>query len=150
MAWITPANLKLNFAPVKDLTTAQAQEAINAAVDELIELVGQSAADDAALEVPTDAVRAERLIRGHKYLAVSIGVWNTKNIKRQQDPSSPATSQTITNEVWNPKDLQIVSDFWRDKAIKAVSVYLTEESESEEITIHQPARSSVSSAKVVF
>ena len=124
MDWITPDNLKANYQPVRDLTNAAAQEAIDSAEDELIELVGQDVVNDAKAVSPSDTTRAERLVRGHKFLAVSIGVWNTKNIKRQQDPRSPGTGAAITNEVWNPKDIETVSDYWRSRALKAIGAYL--------------------------
>jgi hypothetical protein len=124
MAWITTYQFKLDFAAAKRATTAQAQMAIDAAEDELIELVGQEAVDDALEASPSDTVRAAKLIRGHKFLAIAIFLLNVRNVKREQETSSPVQTATVTNEYWTPKEITEMAAQWRAMALRALQSYL--------------------------
>ena len=138
MDFITPDNLKAGYAPVRDLTNAGALAAINSAQRELIELVGRDAVNDALSALPTDTTRAEILVQAHTFLAISLGVWNVPNIKRQQDPRSPGVGAAITNEKWNPKDIEVISDKWRLMAVRAVEDYLLSSADTPEIESTEP------------
>jgi hypothetical protein len=124
MDWITVPNFKADFAVAARATPAQAEMAIAAAEDELVELVGQSVVDDTLSASPSDTVRANRVVRAHTFLAASIQCLNVKNVKREQDAASPATSQTINNEYWNPKEIAEMRENWRSMALKAIGPYL--------------------------
>jgi hypothetical protein len=126
MSWITTDQFKLDFATAKGATTPQVQMALDAAEDELTELVGGDATADAKSVTPTESDRALRLIRGHKFLAVATFLLNVRNVKKQQDASSPAlnSGHLITNEFWTPKEISEMAAQWRSMAYKAIAPYL--------------------------
>lgn len=125
MAWILPAQFKLDFAAAKRATDPQVQMALDAAEDELIELVGQEAVDDALLPVPTDETRAAKLTRGHMFLAAALYLVNVRNVKREQDVGSPAAAnKLIQNEYWTPKEISEMAAQWRAMAMRAIGSYL--------------------------
>jgi hypothetical protein len=124
MAWITTDQFKQDFAAAKRATDPQVQMALDAAEDELIELVGSAAVADAELVTPTDTARAAKLIRGHKFLAIATYLLNVRNVKREQDAASPATAQTISNEYWTPKEIAEMAAQWRAMAMRAIGSYL--------------------------
>lgn len=132
MDWITPDNFKADFAAARRSTDSQIQMALDAAEDELIELVGQNAVTDTLVDMPTNEARASRLVRGHKFLAAATIVFNVDNIKRQQDAASPGTAQTIVNERFVPKELAELSEKWRAMAFRALSPYLLTEVEGDD------------------
>ena len=125
MDWITVSNFQTDFEVAARATDSQAEMAIAAAEDELVELVGQSIIDDTLSASPVDTVRAARVVRAHTFLAASIQCLNVKNLKREQDPASPATSQTINNEYWTPKEIGEMRENWRRLALRAIGPYLT-------------------------
>lgn len=124
MSWITADQFKQDFAAANMATTSQVQMALDAAEDELVELVGSDAVTDAELPVPTDADRAAKLIRGHKFLAMATFLLNVRNVKKEQDAASPATAQTIVNEYWSPKEIAEMAESWRAMALRAIGSYL--------------------------
>lgn len=132
MAWITVDQFKSDFEAAKRASSGKVQMALDAAEDELVELVGQAAVTDALLSSPADAARAAKLIRGHKFLAASVIVFNVDNIKRQQDAASPATAQTIVNERFTPKELADLSDKWRQMALRVIAAYLIRDVEGDD------------------
>lgn len=124
MAWIAIEQFRLDFAAAKRATDSQIQMALDAAEDELAELVGSDAAADAKLDAPTDSVRGQKLIRGHTFLAIATFLLNVRNVKREQDAASPSTVQTISNEYWTPKEIAEMAAQWRAMAMRALSSYL--------------------------
>lgn len=125
MDWITTSAFKADFAAAKQASDAQVEMAIQSAEDELIELVGQEAVDDTLSLTPTDAVRAAKIVRGHKFLAISLFLFNVRGVKREHDAGSPAISGgMIINEYYTPKELKELSDQWRKMAMRALGSYL--------------------------
>lgn len=125
MDWITTDEFKANFAVAKNANQAQAQMAIDAAVDELVEYVGQSAVTDTLLPSPVDAARAAKLVRGHKFLAAAIIAVNVKNVKQEQDAGSPAAAgKFVINQYWTPAEIQQIAGQWREMALRALANYL--------------------------
>lgn len=124
MAWILVEQFKNDFAAAGRARESQIQMALDAAEDELVELVGQDAVTDALLETPTDADRAAKLIRGHKFLAIATFYLNVRNVKREQDSTSPGTTKQVENEYWTPKEIQEMSAQWRAMALRAIQSYL--------------------------
>jgi hypothetical protein len=111
MTWITTDEFKADFAVAKRATDPQVQMALDAAEDELIELVGSDAVTDALLASPTDAARAAKLARGHKFLAVASFLLNVRHAN-------------ITNEYWTPKEIAEMAEQWRAMAMRALGRYL--------------------------
>lgn len=126
MTWVTVDQFKSRFSPAEDAKTDQVQMALDAAEDELVELVGQTAVTDAKLVSPVDTVRAGKLIRGHQFLSFSIFIWNRRDIKKATDAGSPGMggSSNIVNEWWNPNEIEKASNYWRGLALKALAAYL--------------------------
>lgn len=125
MDWISTSQFKLDFKAAKTATDPQVDMAIEAAQDELVELVGQAAVADTLLAVPTNAARATQIVRAHKFLAIAIHLINERNVKREQDGGSPAVSGgMIINEYHSPKELQHRIDQWRAMALRAIGGYL--------------------------
>jgi hypothetical protein len=124
MTWITTDEFKADFAVAKRATDPQVQMALDAAEDELIELVGSDAVTDALLASPTDAARAAKLARGHKFLAVASFLLNVRNVKKEQDVGSPGGHANITNEYWTPKEIAEMAEQWRAMAMRALGRYL--------------------------
>lgn len=126
MNWIGTDEFKSVFAAAKQASSSQVELAIAAAEDELVELVGQAAVTDTLLASPTDAARAARLVRAHKFLAIAIHLVNARNVKREHDTGSAAVSGgMVINEYLTPKEQKERSDQWRAMALKAAGPYLT-------------------------
>jgi hypothetical protein len=125
MNWISVFNFKADFAIARAASDAQATMAIEAAEDELITIIGQAAVTDTLLATPTDPARAARVVRAHKFLAASIHLLNVRNVKKEQDASSPAMAgKMIQNEYWTPDEIMKMRENWRNLALKAISPYL--------------------------
>jgi len=125
MDWISVPNFKLDFAVARNATDAQAQMAIEAAEDELAELVGQAVITDTLSASPADSVRAAKIVRAHKFFAASIQCVNVRNVKTEQDAGSPAmTGQTIQNSYWTPAEIEKMRENWRQMGLKAIGPYL--------------------------
>lgn len=132
MDWISVANFKSDFAIAKRATDAQAQLALDAAEDELTELVGQDVIDDTLSATPSNTTRAARVVRAHKFLAASIQCLNVGNVKKAQDTGSPA-NPVLTNEWWNPKEIGEMRENWRQMALKAIGPYLMTDASGDDL-----------------
>jgi hypothetical protein len=125
MDWITVDNFRADFAVARKATDPQGQMAIEAAEDELVELVGQEAVDDTLTASPADTVRAGRIVRAHKFLAAAVHCLNARNVKREQsDESAGMGSNNVNNEYWNPKEIAEMRENWRALALRAIGPYL--------------------------
>lgn len=125
MAWVDIPTFKANFAIAKNASESQAQMALDAAVDEVIELVGQAAVDDSQANSLTDAVRAARIVRAHQFLAAAIHCLNVRNVKKEQsDQSAGMGSNNVNNEFWTPKEIAEMRELWRGIVYKALGPYL--------------------------
>jgi hypothetical protein len=125
MDWIATAEFKSVFDAARSSTNDQVELAIQSAEDELIELVGQEAVTDTLSAVPTDADRATKIVRAHKFLAISLHLFNVRTVKREHDAGSPAISGgMIINEYYSPKELKELSDSYRAMALRAIGSYL--------------------------
>lgn len=125
MDWIATADFKAVFDAARNALDAQVDLAVQSAEDELIELVGQDAVTDTLLAVPTDLVRAGKIVRAHKFLAFSLFLFNVRTVKREHDSGSPAISGgMIINEYYTPKEISELSAAWRAMALRAIGSYL--------------------------
>jgi hypothetical protein len=119
MAWLTTAQFREKFSLAANrfetqiaAASASAALIIQRGVDSDIyaEAINATPPSD-----PDELIRYSSVVEAHSFLTMWFLVGNVGNklgdsgfVKQAQDASSPATSQTITNQYLTPKDLEFL------------------------------------------
>lgn len=135
MAWLTIDRFKKLFVDTANVSDERLQMCLDASVDEILVLVGQTAIDDVALPTPLDAIRTARLVRAQGYLAYRNLLLNVSGrmrdagiVKSEQDAGSPAGGGggTVINSYMMPIEVGELRDqLWAD-AMTAIAQYVTQ------------------------